>query len=116
MTLTVVHPDPGRARVASSLVTAVRLQGSRTIVCLEGDADLSARSLLSDVLSLVIATRAGDVVIDLSELGFIDSSCTEVFAVSQEWLDRQGRALSFRRPSSSSRAPSWLHPANDRPG
>jgi anti-anti-sigma factor len=97
MTFTVLPRST--ARVDASLTTVVRLDRSQTVVVLQGDAGITNRAALSDVFSRVITSRAGDVVVDLSELGFIDSGGVRIFAISQEWLDRQGRTLSFRLPS-----------------
>jgi anti-anti-sigma factor len=98
MTLSVL-PEAQTARVGPSLVTVVRLERTRTVVVLQGEADVSSRSVLADVLSRVIAARSGDVVIDLSALVFIDSGSIRVFAIARRWLDREDRNLTFRSPS-----------------
>ncbi|MDQ6614358.1 MAG: STAS domain-containing protein [Actinomycetota bacterium] len=80
-------------------VAVVRADGAHTIVVLRGEWDFFTRPVLSDVLSRVIALPVGDVVIDLAEAEFIDSATARVLAVSWQWLDRRGRALTFRSPS-----------------
>jgi anti-anti-sigma factor len=101
MTLTELSPSEVAARVLRSgpLDPTVRVEGPRTVVALRGEADISTRPVLSDVLSLVIATRTGDVVIDLAELEFIDSATVRLLATAHQLLDRHDRKLTFRSPS-----------------
>jgi hypothetical protein len=66
MTLMVVPQVAPTASVGGSLKTVVRLERAHTVIVLQGDADASTRRVLSDVLSRVIASRVGDVVIDLN--------------------------------------------------
>jgi anti-anti-sigma factor len=77
----------------------VRAEGVRTIVVLQGEADLSTRPALADVMSRVIAWRSGDVVIDLAEAAFIDTATVRALAMGQRLLDQRGRQLTFRSPS-----------------
>jgi anti-anti-sigma factor len=95
---------PSSARTAAGLraalaVPAVHEEGTRTVVVLRGEADLAARPVLADVLSRVIALRAGDVVIDLTEAEFLDTAIVRALAVGEQLLDRRGRRLTFRSPS-----------------
>jgi anti-anti-sigma factor len=64
-----------------------------------GESDFSTTSVLTDVLSRVITLWSGDVVIDLADAEFIDSSTVGVLAAAQQSLDRQQRELTFRSPS-----------------
>ena len=101
MARTVFSPTVRAARTVRSglLTTSVRAEGNRSVVVLWGEADLSTRPALSDVLFLVIAERAGDVVIDLAEAEFIDSATARTLAAAQQLLDGQGRKLALRSPS-----------------
>ena len=90
---------PGCGRRSALATPVVRVEGTRTVVALRGEADFSTRPFMSDVLSRVIALRAGDVVIDLAEVKFIDTATVRVLAVGQQLLDRRGRKLTFRSPS-----------------
>jgi len=54
---------------------------------------------LADTLSRVIAAGVGDVVIDLAELDFIDSSIGRTFSVCRQFLRARDRQLTFRSPS-----------------
>jgi anti-anti-sigma factor len=77
----------------------VHAEATRTVVTLRGEADVSTRAALADVLSRVIAAGAGDVVIDLAAVTFIDIAIVRALATCQQLLDRTGRALTFRSPS-----------------
>ena len=101
MARTVFAPSLRAARAVRSglLTTFVRAEGNRSVVVLRGEADLSTRPALSDVLSRVIADRVGDVVIDLAAAEFIDSSTVHALALAQQMLDRQSRKLGVRSPS-----------------
>ena len=77
----------------------VYADGTRTVIDLRGEWDLSTRSVLCDVLSKVIALSTGDVVMDLTEATFIDTAIVRALAGAQQLLDRQERKLTFRSPS-----------------
>jgi anti-anti-sigma factor len=84
----------------SGLMTAVvREEGTRTLVMLSGEADVSTTSVLSDVLAWMVARRTGDVVVDLGELEFLDSATVHVLAEGQQLLEHDGREMTFRSPS-----------------
>jgi anti-anti-sigma factor len=87
------------ASVACALTTAVRSEGTRTVVALRGEADFTTTLVLADVLAGVIDLGVGDVVIDLGNLEFIDTATVRVLAAGQWRLDRLGRALTFRSPA-----------------
>ncbi len=101
MTLTLL-PSPARARdkIGTVLdVRVVRAEAARTVVALRGEADASTTAILSDALSRVIASPAGDVVVDLGELEFIDTATVRVIATTHHLLVGQGRALTVRSAS-----------------
>jgi len=81
------------------LTAVVREEGTRTLVVLRGEADISTTCVPADVLAWVTARRTGDVVVDLGELEFIDSATVRLLAEGQQLLERQGRTMTFRSPS-----------------
>jgi len=48
---------------------------------------------------VVPGSGAGDLVLDLAELTFIDTATARVLATAQQLLDRQNRGLTLRSPS-----------------
>jgi len=91
--------DPGQRLRSGLSISVDHAAGSGIVVALHGEADLSTRRALSDVLCQVIARRSGAVVIDLGEATFIDTATTRVLATAHQLLACQDRALSFRSPS-----------------
>jgi anti-anti-sigma factor len=79
--------------------TALRREGSRTVVALRGDWDVFTRARLAEVLSRVIASGGDDVVIDLAGGEFIDTATVRALIDARQLLNSRGRAMSFRSPS-----------------
>jgi anti-sigma B factor antagonist len=100
MAATMLPPSGGTVRDvrAGPRSPVVGAEGTRTVVALEGETDVSSMPDLSDVLSGVIASGTGDVIIDLTKVTFIDTATVRAFATAQQSLDGQGRGLTFRSP------------------
>jgi anti-anti-sigma factor len=101
VTITVLPPSAGTLRcVRLAFATGtVHDEGTRTVVVLAGESDFSTTSVAADALSWAMAWSAGDVVVDLAALEFIDSATVRVLAHGRELLEESGRRLSFRGPS-----------------
>ena len=101
MTVTLLRSPARPSDTESAIldVRVVRAEAARTVVALRGEADWSTTAILSDALSRVIASRAGDVVVDLGELGFIDTATVRIIATAHRFLADHGRTLSVRSPS-----------------
>ena len=101
MAPTTFPPSADSARgIRYDLTTAVvYIEATRAVVDLRGEWDVSTRPVLSDQLSRVIAIGAGDVVIDLAEVTFIDTATVRALATAQHMLDRVGRRLTIRSPT-----------------
>jgi anti-anti-sigma regulatory factor len=69
------------------------------VIVLRDQAELFARSDLSDALVRLIASGTGDVVVDLAEADSIDTASFFTLAAAARLLDRNGRRLTFRSPS-----------------
>ena len=82
MALAMLAPSPCAEHGDLSAPTTVvlRAEGTRTIVVLLGEADISSRPVVSDALSRMIATGQGDVVIDLSDTDFMDTAIGRALA------------------------------------
>ena len=100
MTVTTVPSSPVLHSARFGLTTAaVQAEGDRSVVVLRGEADFSSTSVVSDVLSWVLTRGAGDVIVDLAELTFMDTATGHVLAEGRALFERSGRHLSFRAPS-----------------
>ena len=86
-------------RLRPLLTVESRTEAVNTIVALQGESDVSTTTSLSDALSRAVADDAGDVVIDLTALTFLDSATVRVLARLREHLAHHGRSLTFRSPS-----------------
>jgi len=85
--------------IGAPVAVTVRLERARTVVVLQGEADLSATPLLSDVFARMIATRTGDVIVDMAAVEFIDTAAFRTLAIAHGLLARRDRRLTFRGPS-----------------
>jgi anti-anti-sigma factor len=92
-------PATSVAGAADTLIGQLAQEGTRTIVVLLGEADFSTTQALSDILARGISGGAGDVVIDLGRLEFIDTGAMRVLVAAQQRLQRRGRKLTLRSPS-----------------
>jgi anti-anti-sigma factor len=69
------------------------------VVWLRGEHDISTTTALSEVISQVLAAADADLILDLSEVLFMDASTVAVFARTQESLGARSRSLALRSPS-----------------
>jgi anti-sigma B factor antagonist len=78
----------------------VRREGDLVVIGLCGEHDLGTQSQLSAMLARFCgAGSAGDVVVDLSEATFVDSSTISVLLDGLDLMQDQGRNLIVREPS-----------------
>lgn len=86
--------------VLSPLLTSeIRLRNGQVVVALRGEADASARHVLCDTLSRAIARGNDDVLIDLTDLSFIDAATGRILASARHLLAQNSRNLVFRTPA-----------------
>jgi anti-anti-sigma factor len=74
---------------------SVSTEGSVTTVAASGELDLAARDALRDAL----APLTGNVVVDLRQVTFLDSSCIGVIAGAGQRLRERGGDLRLRNPA-----------------
>jgi anti-sigma B factor antagonist len=72
-------------------------------VILSGELDQAAAPSLRERLADMTATQAGDVVLSIGLLTFIDSTGLSVFAMLHNELARQGRRLVIAGPTAMTR-------------
>jgi anti-anti-sigma factor len=70
-----------------------------TVLALHGDIEVSTAQLLVDSMAAMIEWSVGDVVVDLTEVEFIDIASVRTLDVARQLLSREGRFLTFRSPS-----------------
>jgi anti-anti-sigma factor len=80
-------------------IPMLRMEGTRTVVVVRGEVDLSTRPVLADVISRAIAGTVGDVVVDLGQATFVDSTVVHLLEAGQQLMERRGRKLTVRSPS-----------------
>ena len=87
------------ARPAMGLSATVFDEGAVTVVALRGEADRATLHVVVETLSGVIADRAGDIVVDLAQLEFMDTAALRAVLRTREALEGTGRHLTLRSPS-----------------
>ena len=85
---------------AADLEVFVSVDDDATVVALRGEADAVTTPVIVETLARVIADRHGDVVVDLGQTGFIGTAALEAVVWAKDALDRDGRRLTIRSPSS----------------
>ena len=85
------HPDRSQAGGFEVVVAAPR------VVIVRGDLDAMTAPMLADVL-LPLAGQGGGVVVDLSDVTFLDASGLRVFCAAVEALDGRGQIMACNAP------------------
>jgi anti-sigma B factor antagonist len=71
--------------------TAVRVEGTRAIVTMRGELDLANAPMLDEALEDPDVVAAASVVLDLRDLGFLDSSGLRAILRAQEHASQRGQ-------------------------
>lgn len=71
----------------------------RTVIALEGELDLASTPQLLAIVSGVMAAGSGEIVLDMAELTFIDSTGLSGVATLAEQARSSGASLELRSPS-----------------
>ena len=71
------------------------------VVSIHGEQDASTVVALAGTLALAIAVDEADLVLDLSDVGFLDSAAAGVILRARDFLSERSRHLVVRAPSSS---------------
>jgi len=87
---------------APSFTAFAHLEGDRAIVMLHGELDVSSIAILVDSILIDcfmgIAVTLDEVVLDFSELDFVDGSGLHAIAVAAQQVAAYGGSLSIRSP------------------
>lgn len=70
----------------------------RTVVRLRGEYDLATRAALRDTLDRAIAHGDGDLVVDLSQVQFMDAGAVGIILQAREALLARSSSLTVRSP------------------
>jgi len=103
MTVTFRPPAVRAAPGLPATISLGRTEGTSRVVLIRGELDLSTRPKLSQVLSGLISTNTGDVIIDLGGTTFVDVAAVRTLATFRDLLARTGRTMAFRSPSTAVR-------------
>lgn len=74
-------------------------EGARTVVALRGEQDMSTAARVAGGLAEVCAIGQADVVVDLSQVLFMDGAIIGVLVAARNVLRLQSRELTIREPS-----------------
>jgi anti-sigma B factor antagonist len=77
--------------------------GDRVVVWLRGEHDIATSAELSADLARAVALDESDLVVDLSEVQFMDASTIGVVVTTRNCLLGRSRSLSLRAPASHTR-------------
>lgn len=75
----------------------------RTVIWLSGEYDIATVDQVSDIMARAMALDAGDLVIDLSGVKFMDMATVGLLVRTRARLSNQSRSLALRAPSPSAR-------------
>ena len=81
------------------LFVRIAVEGINQLVVVTGELDLVNASHLETHLDAVIGSADGDVVVDLANVSFIDSTGLRTVLVAHDRLAQSGRTLAVRNPS-----------------
>lgn len=96
--------DPSSATTSlDQLTVVVDRDAEPPTISLAGELDPHTAPLLQTEIDRVLDAEGTDLVLDLSELGFVDSSGLRVLIAAQHQLAEQGGTLVLRTPSETVR-------------
>jgi anti-sigma B factor antagonist len=85
--------------VGPDLVLSTDRDGGRAVLTVRGELDAYSSPGLEDQVSRLIADQVQEVVLDLSETAFLDSSGLRAILTAQRRLGENHGELKLRRPS-----------------
>jgi anti-sigma B factor antagonist len=83
---------------AGPALSVVHQHGS-TVVALRGEQDLSVVGDIRDALALAISGGDGDLIVDLTDVPFVDVTVVRALTEGRELLQSRSRAMFVRGPS-----------------
>lgn len=104
--MTVIDVRAPSAPTVDAVTTAPRVThppGGSAVVWLSGEQDLATKNQLCEVLALEFSAHDSDVIVDLSDVTFLDCSAVGVLVRANRWITEQSRWMSVRAPSPCAR-------------
>jgi anti-anti-sigma factor len=93
-----MFPSLGDAVGQGPAVPRVSVERDRTVVWLSGEYDIAALTVLAEGLASAIALDDADLVVDLTELQFIDAAIVGLLVRTRNFLRPRFRKLTLRNP------------------
>jgi anti-anti-sigma factor len=93
-----MFPSMGDAVGQGPAVPRVSGEGDRTVVWLSGEHDIATLTVLAKGLASAIALDDADLVVDLTELQFIDAAIIGLLIRTRNFLRPRSRNLTLRNP------------------
>jgi anti-sigma B factor antagonist len=85
--------------VGPDLVLTTERDGSRAVLAVRGELDAYSAPGLEDQISRLVAEQVNEVVLDLAQTGFLDSSGLRAILTAQRRLGENGGEMRLRAPS-----------------
>jgi anti-sigma B factor antagonist len=85
--------------VGPDLVLTTETEGDRTVITIKGELDAYTAPAVEEQISKLMSERALDLVLDLSQTGFLDSSGLRAILTAHRRLESEQGALTLRSPS-----------------
>ena len=85
--------------VGPDLVLTTERDGSRAVLTVRGELDAYSAPGLEDQISRLVAEQVNEVVLDLAQTGFLDSSGLRAILTAQRRLGENGGGMRLRAPS-----------------
>ena len=86
--------------VRPQIITCTRVANSDTVVVeLRGDHDCSTVPALAAILASAVAFAETNLVVDMSEVRFINAACIRMLTAAGDFLVGQQRTFTLRSPS-----------------
>ena len=85
--------------VGPDLVLTTETDGDRTVITIKGELDAYTAPAVEEQISKLISDRSRDIVLDLSQTGFLDSSGLRAILTAHRRLDGEEGSLTLRAPS-----------------
>lgn len=85
--------------VGPDLVLTINREGTRAVLAVRGELDAYSAPGLQDQIGKLLGEEIDEVVLDLSQTGFLDSSGLRAILSAQRRLSESNRKLQLRAPS-----------------